>query len=60
MVFKTPEHGHFCQIVPILYYSAGKFLVEEEEKTGRACQRCDKLTKTQNLGVCDRFLKTLD
>ena len=26
MVFKTPEHGHFCQIVLILYNSAGKFL----------------------------------
>ena len=25
MVEKTPEHGHFCQIVLFLYYSAGKF-----------------------------------
>ena len=25
MVLKTPEHGHFCQIVLFLYYSAGKF-----------------------------------
>ena len=24
MVLKTPRHGHFCQIVLFLYYSAGK------------------------------------